>query len=380
LKEILQHLSERYIPFWRSMHDSRGGFFGAHANGVIEKDAPKGTTMHLKMLWFFSRAFQAFKDPSLKAIADHAYRYVVEKMIDPMYGGFYYTLRHDGHPLDLTKHANVSACGLYAFTAYFEITRDYSVLKNAFDCFNTLEFRCKRELGYHEQFDGKFMPTANTKMCDTPNATRHLKTMLQILEAYTDFYFCTKSDTVRGALDYVYQLLKYRVFIEDTGSFDVFMDNDLDTEYEIVDAGLNMHGSWVLTNAAVALGTLVREDVAVVKKLVDKALEECFDGKAMGYRRYAKKIDDDRLSWVQAEAIVGLLNIFSLTKQESYLDKAKTVWHFAKNNLIVNGGWYWGKTKAGKLIDKPLSSDLRGPYHEGRMLLEILKRGISLGI
>ena len=380
MKEVLQHISEKFIPFWRNMYDARGGFFGAHANGILEKEASRGSIMHLKMLWFFSRSYQAFKDPNLKSMADHAYRYIVEKMIDPMYGGFYYALRADGYPLDLTKHANVSALGLYAFTAYFDITKDYSVLKNAFECFNTIEVRCRRELAYHEQFDGKFLPVKNSKMCETINATKNVKTLLHILEAYTDFYYATKNDTVKDALEYVYGLLKYRVFDEMTGSFDVFMDNDLDTEYDVVDAGINMHGSWALTNAAVALGSFVREDVAVVKKLVDKSIIDCFDGEAMGYRKYSKKQDTDRLSWVQAESIVGLLNVYSLTKQEGYLDKAKTIWHFSKNNLAVNGGWYWGKTKAGKLLDKPLCNGERGPYHEGRMFLEILRRGINLGL
>ena len=380
MKEILQHISEKYIPFWRSLYDGRGGFFGAFSNGIIEKDAHRGAIMHLKSLWFFSRAFQAFKDPSLKAMADHLYTYVTQKMIDPMYGGFYYTLRFDGYPIDLTKHARTSALGLYAFTAYFEISKDYSVLKHAYECFNTLEVRCRRELGYHEQFDALFCPMPNTKMCEVTTSTRHVKTMLHILEAYTDFYFCVKTKEVKEALDNIYSIVKYRVFDEMAGSFDVFMDNDLDTEYDVIDAGVNMQGSWALTSAAIALGTFVKEDVAVIRKLVDKALEECYDGTAVGYRKYAKKTDTDRLSWVQAESIIGLLNVYSLTKQDSYLEKAKNIWHYAKNNLVVNGGWYWGKTKAGKLLDKPLASDTRGPYHEGRMFLEILRRGINIGL
>ena len=380
MKEILQHLSEKFIPFWRSMYDSRGGFFGEHANGIIKKDSNRSTVMHLKMLWFFSRAFQAFKDPSLKAIADHAYKYVTERMVDPMYGGFYYSLRPDAYPSDTTKHANVFSCGLHAFTAYFEITKDYAVLKNAFEAFNTLEFRCKREMGYHEQFDGKFLPTPNTKMCDAPNATRHLKTMLHIMEAYTDFYLCTKNEDVKKALVYIYELVKFRVLDAEENSLDVFMDDALDTEYEVIDAGLNMHGSWVLTNASVALGIFTREEASIVKKIVDKTVGECFDGEAMGYRRYGKKVDSDKLSWVQAESVIGLLNVFTITKQEPYLDMAKAIWHYAKHNLVVNGSWYWGKTKAGKLIEKPQSAESKGPYHEGRMLLEILKRGINIGI
>jgi|GEM_PF-2416992 len=380
MNELLGQISEKYIPFWLSMLDPRGGFYGSHVGGVIERDAPKGAIQHFKILWFFSRAFQVFKDPKLRVAADHAYRFIIDSMMDKEFGGFYDTVRFDGMVTNRTKHANAFALALYAFTAYFDASGEYAVLKNAYECFNTLEFRCRREFGYHEQFDGIFTPIANTKMSDLKNVCGHVKTYLNILSAYIDFFHTSKDENVRVALEHVYEIIRYRIFVEDTGSLDVYLDKNLDTEYDVLDAGINMQASWLMTNAALALGKFVREDASVVKRMVDATLRECFDNPAMSYRKYPKKMDSDRLGWVQAEGIVGLINMYTLTKQENYLDKAKSLWGYVKNNLMLHGGWSFGKTKLGKLMDKPLVSPESGPFHEARMFFEVLRRGVNIGL
>jgi mannobiose 2-epimerase len=300
-------------------------------------------------------------------------------MIDKTYGGIFYAVRTDGIAIDRVKHADVIARGLYAFTAYFDITRDHNVLKLAYECFNTLEIRCRRELGYHEQFDCYFIPMSNTKMSDE-NASRHAGTMLHILEAYVDFYVRTKDEKVKEALSYVYELLKLRVYDHKAGCIEVYMDDTLSSEFDVFDIGLNMQASWVLTNAALTLGALGRDDLTMIKKLVESSLSAGWDGDAVIYRKYGKKADTDRIGWVQAESVIALLNLYNLGKEEPYLDKAKTLWHYIKDHLIIVGGWHFGKSKEGKLSDKPICGPEYGPYHDGRMFLEVLRRGITIGL
>lgn len=381
MNEILHQVNEKYIPFWLGLRDKRGGFYGEYNNGVVGKEKPKGAAMHLQSLWFLSRAFQAFKNPAFKEAADSTFRFIVDHFVDKNYGGLIFAVRHDGLAQDTIKHASNFALGIYAFTAYFDISSDYQSLKFAYECFNTIEIRCKRLMGYREQFDQEFTPMENSKV-STQQAERNAKTMLQILEAYVDFYHRTKDENVKTALNYIYDLIKFRVYDTKSGSLDVFMDDELDTEYEVTDFGLNLWGSWQLTNAATALGTFEKDDAEMIKTLVDNSIQHGFDGNAFIYRKYGKKADNDRLAWVQAEGIVALLNAYSLTKNEKYLDKAKTVWYFIKDNLIADcGAWYWGKSKEGKILTKfPLASSERGPYHEGRMFLEVLRRGINIGL
>ncbi|MCL2061254.1 MAG: AGE family epimerase/isomerase [Firmicutes bacterium] len=378
MNEILEQINERFIPFWLSLRDERGGFYGGYKGGMVNRDAPKGADMHLKMLWFFSRAFQVLKKPALLDAATWAYEYIIKHMVDPTYGGLHYSVTCEGVPLDTLKRTEVTALALYAFSAHFDATRDHNVLKQAYECFNTLEFRCRRRNGYREQFDWCFTPMMNTKAEE--NAERTTKTMLRILEAYVDFYMLTKDENVRNSLLYVYEVFKRYLYNEKLGSLEVYLDQHFRGISEVVDFGLNMQASWTLSNAAQVLGELTRDDVAMIKRLAETALKDGFDNEAMMYRKIGKKPDYDRIGWVQAESIIALLNLYAISKSEAHLDAAKTLWSYIKDELIFTGGWYWGKTKEGRLLDVPLCSEARGPYHDGRMFLEILRRGIIMGL
>ena len=54
-------------------------------------------------------------------------------------------------------------------------------------------------------------------------------------------------------------------------------------------------------------------------------------------------IDADRHWWVQAETIVGYINLYQHFDDKLSLSRALQCWEFVKRNLIdrENGEWYW---------------------------------------
>ncbi len=82
---------------------------------------------------------------------------------------------------------------------------------------------------------------------------------------------------------------------------------------------------------------------------------------------------------VQAEAVVGFINIFQHFHDESAFKKALCCWQYIKDKMIdyKNGEWYWSRHR-----DRTLNTtdDKAGfwkcPYHNGRMCLEIIERKI----
>lgn len=89
------------------------------------------------------------------------------------------------------------------------------------------------------------------------------------------------------------------------------------------------------------------------------------------------KTDTDRHWWVQAENVVGHVNLYQYFDDEVALQKAFRCWEFIKKYLVdyKNGEWHWSVRADGTLNT---SDDKAGfwkcPYHNGRMCMEIIER------
>ena len=116
--------------------------------------------------------------------------------------------------------------------------------------------------------------------------------------------------------------------------------------------------------------------VQMVAKASEKGLNE--DGSMVheanldtGY------IDTDRHWWVQAENVVGWINIYQYFGDEDALQKALNGWQYIKDNLIdrEGGEWWWSRDPQRNINRKDDKAGFwKCPYHNSRMCLEILER------
>ena len=91
-------------------------------------------------------------------------------------------------------------------------------------------------------------------------------------------------------------------------------------------------------------------------------------------------IDADRHWWVQAETVVGYINLYQHFHREDALEKALTCWDFIKKHLIdeKNGEWFWSLKADGAVnTDDDKAGFWKCPYHNGRMCMEIIERNFS---
>ena len=122
------------------------------------------------------------------------------------------------------------------------------------------------------------------------------------------------------------------------------------------------------------------EQMEEVVKIVAKASEKGInpDGSMVHEANVdTNYIDDDPQWWVQAEAVVGFVNLYQHFGDDAALDKALHCWEYIKQNLIdyEHGEWYWSRRKDGTLnLDEDKAGFWKCPYHNGRMCLEILER------
>lgn len=115
----------------------------------------------------------------------------------------------------------------------------------------------------------------------------------------------------------------------------------------------------------------VRMAGTVLKEGVDASGALCYEG------RVVKIIDSGKECWPQAEAVIGFLNAFEISRDVKFFHAARRVWDYLERNLVdrCNGEWFWRINDDGLPDPKlPKVSEWKGPYHGTRMCLETMRR------
>ena len=99
---------------------------------------------------------------------------------------------------------------------------------------------------------------------------------------------------------------------------------------------------------------------------------------AIAYERHAdaRGLVSESHWWPQAEAIVGFYNAFELSGEERFASAAAGVWLFVKENHIDRryGEWTWLSAKDAPKRGPYKAGFWKGPYHNGRAMMEMIKR------
>ena len=80
---------------------------------------------------------------------------------------------------------------------------------------------------------------------------------------------------------------------------------------------------------------------------------------------------------MQAEALVGFLNAYELTGEQTFYDQFTGVWDFIQRRIIDHekGEWFWGVSADGSLMAGEDKAGLwKCPYHNGRACMEVVRR------
>jgi mannobiose 2-epimerase len=143
--------------------------------------------------------------------------------------------------------------------------------------------------------------------------------------------------------------------------------------------GHDVEAAWLCLDAArtVQLPESLLRSWAV--GLVDYSLEHGYDAGHGGFfysGPLGAPADDLKKEWwVQAEALVALLELYRLTgRSEYYARFCETLDFVERHQVAPGGGWYATRTSAGEPMNDSRSSMWQGAYHSGRGLLESARR------
>ena len=414
--EVRDVLENNILNFWldKMVDEENGGFYGQMTGeGEIVKTADKGGILNARILWSFSAAYRVLHKQEYLEAATRAKDYIIDHFIDKEYGGTYWSLDYKGQPKDTKKQFYAIGFTIYGLSEYARATGDREALDYAMELYECIEeHSLDREYnGYIEACTREWGEIADMRLSELDaNYPKSQNTHLHIIEPYTNLFRCIKELKAAESCDYVpaigsvlpigvtvpddfvvrlesslrnlITIFTDKILNPDTHHLDLFFDMDWTREAGRLESyGHDIECSWLMHEAALVLGdeTVLRKVETVVQmvaKASEKGLNE--DGSMVheanldtGY------VDTDRHWWVQAENVVGWINIWQYFGDESALQKALRCWQYIKDNLIdrEGGEWWWSRDPERNINRKDDKAGFwKCPYHNSRMCLELMER------
>lgn len=451
-QEVFDHLTGKLIPFWSGLKDEEnGGFYGYMGQDLKpDKKADKGCILNSRILWFFSNACMFLMEPVANTLADeagnvalaqrcldnaeHAYDFMLQHCMDSENGGILWSVTYDGKPADTIKHTYNQAFAVYALASYFDMSGKREAVDMAYELVRLIEDKCTDPEGYLEAFSRDFTPASNEKLSENGvMADRTMNTLLHVFEAYTELLRVTKKRLRQKGEDGPEYIEEYRdraLFTEERLRFmlnlfadriynpelhrqEVFFDRDYNSILDLHSYGHDIETSWLIDR-----GLAVLEDMDCLQKLVPVTRALAMEVFGRAYRDHSllneceKGTDDTRrVWWVQAEAVIGFVNLAGKLEREAVAcntmldmdgvpeaiaaelltrgadaaalsqkvhEAACDIWEFIRDRLTdPREGSEWFRELDGNgepVKDRPIVEEWKCPYHNGRMCMEIIRR------
>ncbi|MBQ9198265.1 MAG: AGE family epimerase/isomerase [Clostridia bacterium] len=385
LTEIRAELCGRILPFWMGLRDdAHGGYIGRVDYDLTRHpEADKGCILNSRILWFFSETYLLLGDEALLEEARHAYQ-MLEKMTDEQNGGVYWSLHADGSVADAIKHTYNQAFAIYALSSYFLADRNPCALERAKKLFRIVESKCRDAGGYLEAFTADWQPESNEKLSENGvMATRTMNTLLHVLEGYTGLYRVWPDSELKARLCEILNIWETKIHNREKRRQEVFFDHEYNTLIDLHSFGHDIETSWLTEKTLEALDdpALTARVRPLLLEMADHTYHAAFTDHGFANECERGVVNQKRIWWVQAEALMGFMNAYEKTGETRYRDAVLSQWAYIRDVLTdkrPGSEWFWYVNEDGTPgSGEPIVEPWKCPYHNGRMCIEILRRGFK---
>jgi mannobiose 2-epimerase len=388
------------LAFWMKygVEKDSNGFYGAvdlENNPVLT--ANKTCVLNARILWTFSAAGKKYHGRGYEEIANKAYKVVTKDFADREHGGYFMELSSSNEVVIDIKHTYAQAFVIYALCKYYEFNPEKEVLELIQEFFYFLDGKTRDpdNKGYLESFTRNWEPYEENRMSDN-NEPKSMNTHLHLLEAYAAVYKVWKGDLIKQRLTELMQIFIHDI-IRGSGHLGIFFTADFqETESSkgICSFGHDIEASWLIWEAAEILGdTVILDKIKpLCLKMADAVLRVGVDkdgGLFLESTRFGSHVRTNKHWWLQAENLVGFMNMFQLKGDEIYWNTVKLCWDFIERCVIDHKGGEWF-TKVNRLGEPYLFEPAddpspyykndwkidpwKCPYHNGRAMMELVER------
>ncbi|GHV58095.1 cellobiose 2-epimerase [Bacteroidia bacterium] len=381
-QELREELQRDILPYWirKTVDHEQGGFYGRiDGHEELHKQANKGAVMNARILWTFSAAYRIYRNPYYFAMADRAFRYILDYFLDKEQGGIYWELDYRGNPVNTRKQTYAQGFAIYGLSEFYRATGRQEALDEAINLFHLLEQHAydPEHGGYVEALNRSWQPVEDMRLSEKDaNAPKSMNTHLHILEPYTNLLRIWRDPALLQAQERLIHVFCKHIISPETHHLILFFDNEWHPQSKIFSYGHDIECAWLLYEAAEVVGD--EELLAQIKPLCMAITEAAYEGLqddgSLIYESEGDHFDRDRHWWVQAEMIVGSACAYTISGDTNYLQKSRKAWEYVKNCILdkQNGEWFWSAYSNGKPnCEDDKAGFWKCPYHNARMCMEI---------
>jgi mannobiose 2-epimerase len=381
-REILKiSIIDFYLP--ACVDRVNGGYLESLRDGKFAPTGEKFLTLQGRQLWFFSTlASEGIEKEAALAAAKSGFDFLEKRMHDRRHGGYFSKVSDAGEPKDVRKHAYLNAFALYGLSAYYRASGDKEALLAAQDLFRVLEAKAHdaKNGGYVEFFNEDWRPLTDPKepAYVGPAGTKTYNTHLHLLEAFAELYRVWPDPTVRRRLE---ELLVINTNTVRHPDHNCNIDG-WRPDWSMIEEPRNLRASyghdvecaWLALDAARTLKESPRLLRGWAEALCGYALKHGYDRVHGGFfytGPLGGAADDTRKEWwVEAEALVSMLEMYRLTGKREYYDAFAGTFAFVdKHQVAKEGSWWATRAADGSTKGTGRTGPWQGAYHNGRSML-----------
>lgn len=404
--EARQHLIKELLPFWTSrMKDPLNGGFITHFDeqGKDTGEDEKSLIAQTRSIYTLSSAHRSgYGEGKLAELAKHGVDFLLNKMWDKKYGGFYWLMDRKGNIKIDQKIIYGHSFAIYSLSEYTLATGDKRGQEYASLVFDLLQKYCTDTMygGYWEMF------LRDWTLCGPGSQGGDRKTLdvhMHLMEAFTTLYECTGLEVHRRKLLEVIEILLNRIIHQEykTGipqfykdwsiapqiKFDIIWGWDRFSEEgqkgnatDNTCYGHNAEFAWLLLHALEILKIDPGKYSNTIKKILDHTVDHGIDTEYGGVfvegPHSGGVYDREKEFWQQAEVMIGLLDGFILLRDEKYWKAYKNVHRFVFDKVINKkvGEWYPLLTRNGEPIWTHMGHSWKINYHTVRAMIQCIEK------
>ncbi|AFK02392.1 N-acylglucosamine 2-epimerase [Emticicia oligotrophica DSM 17448] len=404
--EIENYLNNSLLPFWitRTVDNQYGGFlthFDQYGNDSGEDE--KSLIAQSRSVFTYSSAHRAgYGGGKLAEMARHGVDFMLNKMWDEEYGGFYWMMNRKGEVVIDEKIVYGHSFAIYSLSEYTLATGDPRGREYAEKVFDLLQKHVvdTNYGGYWEMFHRNWDlkgPGAAGGDRKTLDAHMHL------MEAFTTLYECTGQQVHRRKLLEIIEILTKKIMHPKYGTgipqfwadwsvapqikFDIVWGWDRFTEdgqkaaaEDNTSYGHNSEFAWLLMHALDILKLPYDLHHEQIQKSfshsVDYGIDWEFGGVYVEGSHAGEVYDREKEFWQQAEMLIGMLDAYRYLKDEKYWNAYVNVHRFVFDKMINHslGEWWPLMTRQGEPIWKHMSHSWKINYHDVRSMIQSVVR------